>query len=128
MKMTRAAGSKKSTNQGFQKNGSNNSNDAEDKIAVSPKEWAKSHKTLVKLLKVLDTEYSKGRGMSTRKLLDKMCWNHNLQAAIDQAEKEGYIMRTKVKHEGRKGNDLVLNLITVKGQILLDKVAKVTGS
>jgi hypothetical protein len=61
--------------------------------------------------------------MSTRKLLDKMHWNHNFQAAIDLAVKQNYIKRTKVKHEGRKGNDIVLNVITPKGQQLVSRLS-----
>jgi hypothetical protein len=75
------------------------------------------------LLGALDKEAAKGRGLCTRKLLQEVDRTHNGQAAIKRAEQEVYIKRIRDVKPSSSGNHLVLNVITPKGQKLLDKLA-----
>ena len=92
-------------------------------IEISVHEWARYNRLMIELLRALADAGSK-KGLSTRKLHQKLSKTHNAQEIIKRAQQQGLIRRESKEPPRHKGSQLVVNYLTPKGKQLLDKLAR----
>jgi hypothetical protein len=84
----------------------------------TPQKLLQMNKGLIHILQII-AQSPKGQ-ISTRKLLEAIN-SGDLYKLIKKAEKLGFIKREKVKNpKGQKGNNMVINSLTLEGEYLLE--------
>jgi|SRR5215218_5245985 DNA-binding MarR family transcriptional regulator len=92
---------------------------------LSPWKLLQMNKGLIHVLQIID-QSPKGQ-ISTRKLLEAIN-SGDLHKLIKKGEKLGFIERKKVKKpQGQKGNNMVVNSLTLKGHMLLEVYDMLSG-
>ena len=92
----------------------------EEMVEISPEEFARTHKGLIKLLRAI--EKSGSLGIASRKLCEQeFNSRHYCNELLEFAKRQGYITRKREDPEG-KGNKLHVNRIAAKGKKLLKEL------
>jgi hypothetical protein len=100
---------------------SSQSSNSISSIQVSPDDFLKVNKALIRILLTL---YECGGSLPTRQLYNNasMNWSHGWRM-VCKAEREGYINRTKIpRRAGEKGNHMMVNKLTPKALSLLERL------
>ena len=91
------------------------------KVEVSIIDFAKMNKALIHLLQAIDS--SPSGSIPTVKLLVKLRSTGYGQHMIRRAVRKGYITRREKPPKG-KGNYMVINSLTTKGKMLLNRLSR----
>lgn len=91
-------------------------------VNVSPEEFIRANRGLVKLIRTVNRAGK--NGISTRRLLQQIGANEESQIYL--AQNEGYVLREEREPEGGRGFKPVYNILTPKGEDLLEELGFVS--
>jgi hypothetical protein len=88
-------------------------------IDVTPSDFIRTHKGLVRLLRTIEQHEADDPELSTRLLCEQVFHSRNYcYELLEQARERGYVTRTEVPAIG-KGNRRIVNRLTPAGKQLL---------